>query len=81
LLRRLTSIKLCCGGNEIGSFYADLQLESEKRIVGVATNAKPIRQVAAVPFRLDSHGNVEVMLITSTTTNRFIVPKGWPMKA
>lgn len=53
----------------------------EKRIVGVATKGEPTRQVAAVPFRLDSHGNVEVMLITSTTTNRFIVPKGWPMKA
>jgi 8-oxo-dGTP pyrophosphatase MutT (NUDIX family) len=52
----------------------------EKRIVRVAKKGKPIRQVAAVPFRLDSHGNVEVMLITSNTTNRFIVPKGWPMK-
>jgi 8-oxo-dGTP pyrophosphatase MutT (NUDIX family) len=52
----------------------------EKRIVRVAKKGKPIRQVAAVPFRLDGHGNVEVMLITSNTTNRFIVPKGWPMK-
>ncbi|TIX52697.1 MAG: NUDIX hydrolase, partial [Mesorhizobium sp.] len=39
-----------------------------------------IRQVAAIPFRLSEHGNVEVMLVTSISTRRFIVPKGWPMK-
>jgi 8-oxo-dGTP pyrophosphatase MutT (NUDIX family) len=55
-------------------------MSKEKRFVHKAKKGKPIRQVAAVPFRLDSRGNVEVMLITSNTTNRFIVPKGWPMK-
>ncbi len=53
---------------------------NENRIVRKAKQGKPIRQVAAVPFRLDSRGNAEVMLITSNTTKRFIVPKGWPMK-
>jgi 8-oxo-dGTP pyrophosphatase MutT (NUDIX family) len=55
-------------------------MSKEQRFVHKAKKGKPIRQVAAVPFRRDSRGNVEVMLITSKTTKRFIVPKGWPMK-
>ncbi len=55
-------------------------MTKENRIVSKAKKGKAIRQVAAIPFRLDDHGNVEVMLITSNTTGRFIVPKGWPMK-
>ena len=52
----------------------------QKRAVKMAKKGKPIRQVAAIPFRLDAEGGVEVLLITSNTTKRFIVPKGWPMK-
>ena len=55
-------------------------MAEEKRIVRRAKKGKPIRQVAAIPFRLDGSGEVEVLLITSSTTNRFIVPKGWPMR-
>lgn len=55
-------------------------MAKDKRIVRRARKGKPIRQVAAIPFRLDGSGNVEVLLITSSTTNRFIVPKGWPMR-
>ena len=36
--------------------------------------------MAAIPFRLNARGDIEVMLVTSRTTRRFIVPKGWPMK-
>ncbi len=52
----------------------------ERRIVRKAKKGKAVRQVAAIPFRLDGAGGVEVLLITSSTTKRFIVPKGWPMK-
>jgi 8-oxo-dGTP pyrophosphatase MutT (NUDIX family) len=55
-------------------------MAKEKRIVRMAKKGKPIRQVAAIPFRLNDDGNIEVLLITSNTTKRFIVPKGWPMK-
>lgn len=41
---------------------------------------KAIRQVAAIPFKVNEDGELQVMLITSRTTKRFIVPKGWPMK-
>ncbi len=38
------------------------------------------KQVAALPVRLDGEGRTRVLLITSRETQRFIVPKGWPMK-
>ena len=34
-------------------------------------------QVAALPWRLVD-GNVEVLLITSRDTGRWVIPKGWP---
>lgn len=53
---------------------------AKKKAVRKARRGERIRQVAAIPFRLNGHGNVEVMLVTSRATRRFIVPKGWPMK-
>ncbi|MBM2714353.1 NUDIX hydrolase [Mesorhizobium caraganae] len=53
---------------------------TKKKAVRKARRGERIRQVAAIPFRLDVDGNFEVMLVTSRTTKRFIVPKGWPMK-
>jgi 8-oxo-dGTP pyrophosphatase MutT (NUDIX family) len=38
------------------------------------------RQVGALPFRRTLSGEIEVLLITSRETGRFIIPKGWPMK-
>ncbi|WP_131193741.1 NUDIX hydrolase [Lichenihabitans psoromatis] len=37
------------------------------------------RQYGAVPFRFDQDGFLEVMLVTSRDTGRWIVPKGWPI--
>ena len=53
---------------------------NSKKIIHRAKKGRPIRQVAAVPFRLTSNGEMQVMLITSRSTERFIVPKGWTMK-
>ena len=36
-------------------------------------------QFAALPFRIAS-GAVEVLLITSRETQRWIIPKGWPIR-
>ena len=41
--------------------------------------AKPLKQVAALPFRIGADGRIEVLLITSRDTGRWIIPKGWPM--
>ena len=35
-------------------------------------------QVAAIPVRRRADGNLEVLLVTSRETRRWIVPKGWP---
>ena len=53
---------------------------NSKKIIHRAKKGRPIRQVAAVPFRLTPGGEMQVMLITSRSTERFIVPKGWTMK-
>ena len=51
----------------------------KKQAVEQAKKGKTIRQVAAIPYRLGADGGIEVMLVTSRQTQRFIVPKGWPM--
>jgi 8-oxo-dGTP pyrophosphatase MutT (NUDIX family) len=35
-------------------------------------------QFAALPYRQRDDGTIEVMLITSRDTGRWVVPKGWP---
>jgi 8-oxo-dGTP pyrophosphatase MutT (NUDIX family) len=37
-------------------------------------------QVAALPYRLNEHGQVEVLLVTSRETGRWLIPKGGIMK-
>ncbi len=38
------------------------------------------RQVAALPLRRTKKGALEILLVTSRTTGRWIIPKGWPSK-
>ena len=40
---------------------------------------EPRSQFAALPWRLGPDG-VEVLLITSRETRRWVIPKGWPIK-
>jgi 8-oxo-dGTP pyrophosphatase MutT (NUDIX family) len=35
-------------------------------------------QVAAIPIKRQDDGKLEVLLVTSRETRRWIVPKGWP---
>lgn len=37
-------------------------------------------QAAALPWRLSIHHEIEIMLVTSRTSGRWIPPKGWPMR-
>jgi 8-oxo-dGTP pyrophosphatase MutT (NUDIX family) len=37
------------------------------------------RQFAALPYRRSKSGNIEVLLVTSRETRRWIIPKGWPI--
>jgi uncharacterized protein len=35
-------------------------------------------QYAALPWRCDADGAIEILLVTSRVTGRWIIPKGWP---
>ncbi len=39
---------------------------------------KAARQVAALPVRRDENGDLQVLLVTSRETRRWVIPKGWP---
>lgn len=41
---------------------------------------EPSVQFAALPWRRTPDGEVEVLLITSRETRRWVIPKGWPVK-
>jgi len=41
---------------------------------------EPRAQFAALPWRRDADGTIEVLLITSRETRRWVIPKGWPIK-
>ena len=50
-----------------------------KKARAIANGGRHLKQVAALPFRLDAAGNLELLLITSRGTKRFIIPKGRKM--
>ncbi|KZL24288.1 NUDIX hydrolase [Pseudovibrio sp. WM33] len=41
---------------------------------------EPKRQFAALPFKKNKKGKLQILLITSRETKRWVLPKGWPMK-
>lgn len=41
---------------------------------------EPRAQSAALPWRRTAAGQVEVLLVTSRETRRWVVPKGWPIR-
>ncbi len=41
---------------------------------------EPRTQFAALPWRRTDDGQIEVLLITSRETQRWVIPKGWPIK-
>jgi 8-oxo-dGTP pyrophosphatase MutT (NUDIX family) len=42
--------------------------------------SKVRRQYGVLPWRLDAGGEMEVLVITSRETRRWVIPKGWPIK-
>lgn len=43
-------------------------------------SGKPRGQIAALPLRRAPSGGREILLVTTRTTRRWVVPKGWRMK-
>lgn len=37
-------------------------------------------QVAALPWRIDADGKLRILLVTSRTSGKWMLPKGWPME-
>lgn len=46
----------------------------------MADTEKRAKQVAALPIHTSSDGAVDVLVVTSRDTGRWIIPKGWPIK-
>lgn len=47
----------------------------------MAGKTKAVRvQHGALPYRVGRDGAVEILLVTSRQTRRWIIPKGWPIK-
>ncbi len=47
--------------------------------INVAAKRETRTQFAVLPFRAKKKDGIEVMLISSLDTGRWIIPKGWPM--
>ncbi len=47
--------------------------------VTMAESISTRRQYAALPFRQDRNGQIEVMLVTSRETRRWVIPRGNPV--
>jgi 8-oxo-dGTP pyrophosphatase MutT (NUDIX family) len=47
----------------------------------MAANAETaLHQIGALPVRRNSDGLLKVLLVTTRSTRRWSIPKGWPMK-
>jgi 8-oxo-dGTP pyrophosphatase MutT (NUDIX family) len=55
------------------------KLKSLKSLKAFKAPKAGLAQVGALPFRVVD-GKVEVLLVTSRETKRWLIPKGWPMK-
>src|SRR5271166_2881736 len=57
------------------------QMERAVRKPGLTTKSgsKRRRQYAALPFRFTGDGKLQVLLLTSRETQRWLIPKGWPI--
>ena len=55
-----------------------------RAIAKSTSNSKSSRavrlQYGALPYRLRAQGELELLLVTSRTRGRWIIPKGWPIK-
>jgi len=74
-LRR--TLPYCRSGTNVRSRNSEEATIPKKRPEG----RRPLRiQFGALPYRFDGEAGVEVLLVTSRETGRWIVPKGWPIK-
>lgn len=63
--------------DSLGSVVAPLGKKQDR--VRPELDREPRTQYAALPWRKAAGGAVEVLLITSRESRRWVIPKGWPM--
>lgn len=51
-----------------------------KRPLRAEVDREPRSQYAALPWRRSPAGHIEILLISSRETKRWVIPKGWPIK-
>ena len=51
-----------------------------KQLKTRTSNGRPLEQVAALPYRVDKDGMLQILVVSSRETHRAVIPKGWPMK-
>jgi len=49
-----------------------------ERLRGLFGSPPPRLQVAALPWRVNKKGAIEILMVTSRESRRWVVPKGWP---
>lgn len=59
-------------------FVERIALVMSKR--GKDVDTRMCCQVAALPWRTDADGKIRVLLVTSRTNGKWMLPKGWPIK-
>src|SRR6476661_3610138 len=65
---------------ELTAYAASLAIPKGGREISKKSAKRAVRvQYGALPYRLGS-ASVEVLLVTSRATKRWIIPKGWPIK-
>ena len=52
-------------------------MKKPKVRIRVEPDREPKTQYAALPWRRDANGGIEILLITSRETRRWVIPKGW----
>ena len=88
LPRHLTAIRLEGPNDECFDEKDIFKLATEHRArkfaTGTERNLKKKQatrvQYGALPYRIKNDASVEVLLVTSRQTKRWIIPKGWPIK-
>ena len=61
---------------------AEAWMKKKARVKSKAPGAagEALVQYGALPYRVAEDGHLEVMLVTSRETRRWVVPKGWPIR-
>jgi 8-oxo-dGTP pyrophosphatase MutT (NUDIX family) len=66
---------------EISQSKLSTRIDRVMEKVRLLLGGKPAAvQVAALPWRRNAEGRVEVLMATSRDTGRWVLPKGWPHK-